>query len=149
MRIGLRRISSRTMQFECTLHNGRGTSAFYCGIVRSYLGTATSSRQIWDVLSASGRFAPYCLGAGRVYRAKLLEFHRLVWVDTHTPHARTLNEFNIKSAIKLKTFCYVLNKFRPVYFPCTNEITLYCIDETAKIAYQLRFWNNFWIDKKR
>lgn len=59
--------------------------------------------------------------------------------NTHTPHARTLNEFNIKSAIKLKTFCYVLNKFRPVYFPSTNEITLYCFVETAKIAYQSRF----------
>lgn len=58
---------------------------------------------------------------------------------THTPHARTLNEFNIKSAIKLKTFCYVLNNFRPVYFSHTNKITPYPYDETAKFAHHSRF----------
>lgn len=108
IRIGLKRISSRTMQFECTLHNGRATSAFYCGIVRSYLGTATSSRQISDspcdapILHFTA-FDPWTLtGCSRASRIS-------VCMNTNVKYTRTalcmFKEFNIKSAIKLKTFC--------------------------------------------
>lgn len=49
-----------------------------------------------------------------------------VRLSSNVKYTRTLSymfkEFNIKSAIKLKTFCYVLNKFRAV--DCARQTTL-------------------------
>lgn len=137
MQIGLKRISSRTMQFECTLHNGRTTSAFYCGIVRSYLRTATSSREI----SASLQNAPKFV----LYHPRPTDSNRLtsivrisVCMRMNIKHIRTLTykfkEFNIKSAIKLKTFCYVLNKFR-VAGDCRQTILISVLETKCTFSY--------------
>lgn len=116
MRIGLRRISSRTMQFECTLHNDEVRALFIAASWDLILELPLPAGK-FQILSADSPVLRSTVFRTKRIIAWLFSEGTSVSTSWYVPNARTLlymfKEFNIKSAIKLKTFCYLLNKFRP------------------------------------